>query len=880
MAKKKSFMADQRGQAWLNEQSPDFWIRLQVYPDAISHHETGREYEHKAKRLLIKTGCANLRYICSVARIDSRSDYDSAEQLAERLLTSSSRQHVIYLATFLRIRNTAVVEYFEEFTAVTEKSKLIAEIASHSEGRFETLKPFTKLLYLYTTNPSLLENVHYRYVWRRLPTIYSYSSTEDLSHPSVESLTKNANALIASLNKLKSGEAYEWFGRSRLTASITVFVIHRCFPPSVRSDYQNKFRLQHDFSTVTFALDEYTGTILVKIANRAVAEVVRDWVSTTLSVTLLDTGSTLFTNYRADSVEGAFLGGYDESEGIDLIGITFRYSVGPNHSPISLKAAEYSRSIREDLSWLRQAGMVRLRSLSDIESFRIRYEDHEIEITGLVEKGGAVRFRVNDTGLTEELTQQMRMGFQRAFSVPLDQSIDPTLLAMGPSDIYHYLLGGVHEHQVQPYQRDALGRLVEYGLLKAVHGRSGLCTDVKCSSHRQPIMDEGLKECPACQSPIKWQEFVRYDEDRKVQIRIVRKALEKATGWKMDPTPYSFESHKFYRLSSSHYPGQTICCFLNDRINSGKMETFHRAMFPVLIVHPLGQQSLPVIDPSCIAHVGLPFMLAALDVEDDWKKFRSSCKDIVQRLVRMEKERILKASRLSHEHLQQKPTGYNDRNFEADIFNLLRSLFPFTVKWGGGNKPDGFCSLVFFPDNELSKSVKYNWSYDAKFSESTYDFGIGEHRQMFDYVRRLHTPKSLKSLGNRYNAHVIITNSMEESAMRNAASFMTTQHRLGSETPDFQLVFMRESFLVRLWELVRASEGEFEKRSTYLSESFVATVNNQMNHGYCLLDSTAAVELAAEVLEQPPVQDPVDPEQIKKNLRKQMKPTGVTRSRK
>lgn len=879
MAKKKAAISNSPAVGWLPEQTPDAWVRLQVYPEAIEHPKTGQDYEQKARAVLVKTGLGNLRFLCASAKIAFRSEHDSTEQLATRLLESEFRTELIYLATFIRPRKMAVVEFFDSMTTDRDRSALETEIASHCSRRPETAKPLTKLIYLYRSNPTLLEKIHFRHAWRRLPTIFAYAVSTGLTPHSLKTLSANFHSLVSALDKLKPGESYESFGCSKLTASTTVFVVHRRYPPSVRADYENHFRLQHDFSTIAFSIDELAGSVSVKIANRALAETVRDWIADTLKTTLHDAGSSLFSDYQPESVEAAFLGGYDESHGIDLIGLKFRQSFGPNHSPLVLTSARYSRSIREDLSWLKQAQVIRLRSLSDVESFQLRYEGNEIDIVGMIEKGGAVRFCVNDSGLTEEVVGRLRSAFLKTFLVPLDQSIDPTLLAMGPADIYHFLMAGVNEEDVQPYQKEALGKLVQLGLLQRIEGKAGRCTDLQCKHHSQVVTDPAMAECPACQGELKWHDLCKYEDDRKVQIQIVRGVLQKATGWNMDPALISFESHQFYRLSSDKHPDKTVCVFVNDRLNSGKMETFHRAMFPLIIVHPLGQQGLPVIDPFGIAHVGLPYMLAASDVDEDWKKFRTSVREVVPRLLWMEKERVLKTSRLSHVNLLSKPVGYDDRNYEADVFNVLRSIFPFTVKWGGGNKPDGFSSLVYFPENNLAKPSKYNWSYDAKYSDSTYSFGIGEYRQALDYIRRLHAPKSLKSLGNRYDAHVIITNSMDEQSMKNAADFMATQDRLDEEFPDFRLVFMRDVFLTKLWELVRNSEIEFEKRGTYLSEYFARIIADRTRDGYCLLDEDAAVDLVEEVLDQDPVQQPVDAEKVKKDLKKQMKPIGARPSK-
>lgn len=569
------------------------------------------------------------------------------------------------------------------------------------------------------------------------------------------------------------------------------------------------------------------------------------------------------------------MGGYDEAYGIDIIAIGFRQCLGPNHSPIGVQSTEFSRSVREDLKFLREAGVIRLRSLAEISSISLRFGNQEVTVDGVLESGGSVRFKLKDTGLTEDTVVALREAFASTFLVPLDQSIDPTILSMGPSEIYQYILSGVARDDVQDYQRPWLGKLLERGLVEEVEVKIGKCTDVACSSHSIAIKDKAITECPTCQGKLTWQVNARYQDNRKKLLSETKSILQNATGWKFNPAPYKFESHSFYRLSPKEEPNRTICVFVNDRLNPGKVETFQRAMFPILVVHPQGNQRLPVIDGTGIAHIGLPYAIAASDERLDKKEFRDSCKEITKRLLRMEQERVLRTSRHSHQLLLQKSMGYNDRNYEADIYNILRSLFSFTVKWGGPNLPDGFGSLVYFPTNELAKPANFNWSYDAKFSDTTYEFAKKEFRQMYDYVLTLNQPKRLKTLGNSYDGHAIITNSMDESAMASAASYLWTEHRLGKERADFLLMFIRDRFLSRLWELVRENEGEFQKRSSYLPEFFVTLAKNRVADGYCLLEGGQAEELAESILTQDPIQHPLDAHKVKSDLRQVLKATST-----
>jgi len=54
---------------------------------------------------------------------------------------------------------------------------------------------------------------------------------------------------------------------------------------------------------------------------------------------------------------------------------------------------------------------------------------------------------------------------------------------------------------------------------------------------------------------------------------------------------------------------------------------------------------------------------------------------------------------------------------------------------------------------------------------------------------------------------------------------MATQSRLGLEFPDFQLAFMRDSFLTTLWGRLRAEESEFDNAARiWPSSLFVLSV--------------------------------------------------------
>ncbi len=843
-----------------------YWQALQIYPDAIAHPEAKERFEGKAVKLLADLRIGNLTYICEELGVVLVDGDELPQGIASRLIQSESSRLLIYLAEFLRTRVTSVVEHFDSRFPESVARKIQARIDDKAGGHGETLKPFTKLLAIYLWNSTELESIHYRFAWRRNSTLIEYDIPGSLPERPSQRLEGSIGDLITGLNAIKPGESFVTFGTNELQTGLHVFVLHRNYPTAVRPDYRNRFRFQHDSSRIVFGLDTERSALVIKVANQAISKAISSWVRETLSVDLVSAGGSIYSNYDSRSVARNFMGSYDESHGVDLIAIEFKYSSLPGGSPITISAAEYSRGIRDELGWLHEQGVLKLTSLADLKSLTVRYGDVATQILVDVERGGAVLMRPNDAGLAEDHIAGLKRAFERTFLVPLGQRIDPTMMVMGATEIYHYLLSGVEEQQVRSYQREHFFRLVDKKLLRAVDVKIGRCMKLDCINNLLQLTDPAIVECPACQSSIKWEERRRYVHDQKEISVTAKTILQKAMKWKLSTNVKRFEGYPFYKLSAPASPNKMIYVFLNDRLTSVKTETFQRTMFPILVIHPTGDQRAPTIDVGGIAHVSFPYALAALDDTSSWLLFCNALRRSVQSLLKMEHERVCTSSRVSRELLVGKPPEYDDRKFEADVYNILRCLFPYSIRWGGANKPDGFCSLIHFENNDLSHPLKFNMSYDAKFSERSYQFGIAEYRQMFDYINSLGQSQWLKTEGNRYDGHMIISNSINESSMKNAADFLWSSHRLAKDRPNFLLVFVLEGFLVKLWDLVHENSTEISKRWLIFPEKVVAAIRDKNSDGFSLLDDDAAASIVKDLLRQPPIENPINHEFLLNDL--------------
>ena len=282
-----------------------------------------------------------------------------------------------------------------------------------------------------------------------------------------------------------------------------------------------------------------------------------------------------------------------------------------------------------------------------------------------------------------------------------------------------------------------------------------------------------------------------------------------------------------------------------------------------------------------IAHLGFAYAVSAyLHAEETsydsevWTRFAEDCQNTRNRLVRQREAAVLRSAEHSQDRLKKKDSetdkqyNANGQDFETDVYNLLRCIFPYTHKWGGANRPDGMCSLLFAETADASQITKFNWSYDAKHSwgDKGYDFGIDEKRKVFDYVEKLCKQKELQSQGNRLDAHVIISNNVSDSKIADCARYLAEEHRLGKRDPSILLVLMTQAFLTTLYEEFSKHRDEIAKRWTYLSEKMAGIMIEENADGFVRLDREEAKAIIEWVTSQTAIEIPADAKKVKEGM--------------
>jgi hypothetical protein len=847
--------------------SDDFWQQVLVFPGAIAEGG-GRDYQAQTQSSLLRCGDASLRLLSQHVGINPPAE-SVTPGLVAGLRQADVNKTLIYLAEFYRRKGSAINEEYNFLFSPRQRTQHVAELRELGGRSNLKLRLFVKLALLFEKDHDSIVRTFYRHLWRTRPTSFEFESDRPLDAKLIAEVTKDAGVLAEELEQVTSGMEVRFIGAAQMGQLLDVLLFQREYKPIVRPDYRDSHKTLHGFGWLMVGLSRTARTVSLKNGGQDVADVIRNWFGERVKVDLQRTGLEAFKDYGPATVEEKLLGGYPENSRIRITKMRFRRSLAPSHSPITIESIfKGQQDIRHDLSWSRERGLVRIRSLSDVGGMVIRFSGKEAQVVSEVEHRGAVTFRLNNADLTEEETTDLCKTFQEDFGIPLNIRIDPQLLAMGDIEIFNYLLEADRKDQVVHYQLPALKKLEDLKILIVEPRTIRVCDNGICQLKDQPVEDDQLEECPACQHDLVQKRIEFLVPDEAVIRHTAGKIIGDGLGWKFSSQPSKFEGHDFFALADPTRPDTVVRVVFAKRVSTKLLELLDRSMQPVLVVHTAGQVEHAHLDVAGVAHVGFAYALAAASDAETLARFRIDCRDAIDRLQRKEQERVLRAARQSRQLLDAIPADYSGEQYEVEVFNLLRSLFPYTERWGGPNRPDGFCSLVHYDDLQLRNVEKHNWSYDAKFStrQEGYDLDVGEKRKMFDYVRALMRQPYLQVQGNRLDAHVIISNNMLANAMQSSAEFLRKEHRLGKDHPELKLVFVLDGFIKTLYDSVRGHEGDFTRRWAYLQARLAWMMKQENEHGYVLLDNGSANDLVEWVLRQPVIDTPPDANMIREGL--------------
>lgn len=445
-----------------------------------------------------------------------------------------------------------------------------------------------------------------------------------------------------------------------------------------------------------------------------------------------------------------------------------------------------------------------------------------------------------------------RRSFREAFDVPLNRPIDPTKMTMGQEGVYGYLLEIKSVDQVLPYQKDSFDELRSKGVIRVKAETVRVCRNSKCISFRKVETDLTRASCVKCDATLKSQQVQSVYRDPK-RIQQVLADLMKQAGWTLGDEERQFEGARYYPLTRTDVSGfrQTSAVVFRSTLDDKQRTKLERSSRALVVVKTRTAERAVYPDSTGVGTVSLAYLLAAEGEDASRAEAVGRLKTLLDDLQRDLNRRVHQSAHRSYQDLRDR-SGITDKEFETDVFNVLRALFPETIKLGreGKTEPDGFSAVPWFEDGSLRDGRLWAWSYDAKLAITSkpYDLSSDEYRKIRDYINKLRDSRALFSKSKRLMAHVLVSNNIEPSRMKVAAAYLAGSGGVKPDNKEVVLVLMPIEFLLRLYERVRDAEDRFRRRWPHFATELRTAMMQKNADGYAHLTRLVADQLADRVL--------------------------------
>ncbi|WP_339748219.1 hypothetical protein, partial [uncultured Rubinisphaera sp.] len=540
--------------------------------------------------------------------------------------------------------------------------------------------------------------------------------------------------------------------------------------------------------------------------------------------------------------------------------------------PLSLSNNGLYGELQSDLKHLKESGVIDVRTLEDVKSFTLMLDGKEASIEVIPTKEGAVRFQLNDSGWEDEDLNNLKIEFETVYGIPVNRRIDPQALSLGGIRIVSFLLGCHYEISVEDYQKKLLDELVSDGILRKDTTAHKICGNNLCQN-KLPVLDGKQESCPTCDNVLIEKSIVEINRNVTGTAKYIKNLLKNLVDWNLSPIR-KFEATEYYSLApNSGSSTEEVWVLIRDRLPETTRVLLQRSGRPLLVISPETDLRNIYIDSSGIGNCSISYLFTALRDQAEKKECKKQLSELLSALLTNHQERLLTAARHSYQHVKSGTHGDKGHEYETDIFNLLRTIFKYTVKLGrvGNVEPDGFLSIPVFGDNgsrTLDDVKSWNLTFDVKHSDKPngYDLGMSEKRKIIDYIDSVRRKKRFVGSDRRLRAHAIISNNLKKSEIASASEYVFGSDGVRNSNKDVKLILIMEEFILKIYEDISKKKDEWDRRAPLWGECITDLINSEDASNHLVWDIDTANSLLSDYFELPAVENAMTEKEIIKAL--------------
>ncbi|MDF2065104.1 hypothetical protein [Bacillus sp. Cr_A10] len=842
-----------------NFEEEKYWIGLEVHYYKIND-QWKDVYKPKLEKALLSMTLPQLKELCGICNIDY---VENKEEVVNKINSNEDISKLLY--------------YLKEFQS--KKKKAINELYEwlflNSETRYD-LSSINKLLHFYLVNKSLLFDVFTLYKWGTKASGNKYLTKKKLKPKDLIEIESNNQFLekITDTMHLKSkSHHYKVVSTATNSAHKIIVLIYKQMADILLADFDGN-KSNKKVSEIMFEIDLDDKSISIKSGNKTDEESLIEYFDSNFNTDLQKYKMETFTEFSKKKFE-QLLTSPEISEGLDykafISSITF-------YSSSLWKSPALTFDLKDDDVWpavveANKSGVIRPTSLKDIRFIKLTYNDFSSKrIYSKMEPNGDITFRLQDANLTKQQIQQTNDIFEMLLGLPINQPISNKDFTEGTADKVDFILKRCNPEELGS-TKELFDELMEKGLINqnSISGYS--CANEDCQAFYDQLPQN---DCEVCGDENFFEiQRTKYDLNFNKVKKFTKKQLN---AWANDrgynllnPTTLTLYDKK-YEMFNFEKEYHSIQVLVTSEILPGRtLKRFRKLLTPTIVIY-VGYHEFDFINHNSDSIYPMNFgQIYSYEGDELYDRLDKIIDILDSRSLTI----VTQASSMAYESLiklsEAEDLGeYNDREFEDDVYAIVKDIFPNADKWGremsGERVPEGLFSLQYNTQIGMTnQEFRRIYSFDCKLTakEKGYDLGISEKRKAWDYIDELHNIRDITKYSDRneVSGHIFITNKYKENQIDEMREFFNEKMSGKASTMP---IFIEVDQIILIHKLFRLNYKDILiRRNTFYEE-----MNNLLIQEDGIIKETDICRCFEEVLEQEPEQRHLDMHRVRKNIKK------------
>jgi DNA-binding transcriptional regulator/RsmH inhibitor MraZ len=796
----------------MDDVDTQYWDELRVNYEKIDELQP----ESALGTLLRSLKKSERKDLCNIMKLINL-DIESDDIFLDKVLTVPSTKYLLYLREFLNRKKKAVDD-------------LYSWNFSSSQECYES-SDFIKLVHMYYSSPAKLFEILVLHEWKSKSTGDLFQCDKNFLKKHLESIAADVNfqrTIVDTLYKEAGQETdYKLLAHCKVTDDHYIYMIYKLNKDTKRVDFDRAKRIK-DVDVILMSITLNKKIVEIKSNTKTEIWGLKKYIQEHIGSQLGDIVEEVYTDYEPTRVSQVFKGGeaFSGHEPEDFVINKMVFS-----NSLLIKSPEIVIQFPKSDVWLSvvdafKKKVVDINSLRDINQIKFTANNHSRIVRSVVLENGNVIFKLDDSGIDEDIKKAISEKFINKFGFPLNQPVE-NKFTYGEAAQIDYLISLSTQMKLSEDLQRKFDDLKSRNIIQEKVYTLYKCQESSCGY--QSINEEDFLngQCSKC----KGEEFitsrtVEYSSDEIVIKNIVENCFLNYSTHTTDfvqlkdvKINIKGKEYVLNRFKYKEKPYQVLV--IGNILSKNAIEQIERQLIPTIIIYyGIDKEQAGMFTPNTIEYMDFGLLYLNQHIED----FRKIITPVIETLEERASLHIITVATKALTSLRkligktEELNGeYDEDIFEDEVYPILKDMIPNSEKWGnelrGKPVPEGLLAIQFNKEEGI-KSLKHShvFTYDCKFTtdKTGYDLNSGEKRKGIDYVKRLNRLREISSYctTGQISAHIFISNKFKPKQIQSMAEYFYSE--LGA---DYKVkpVFIEVDVLVYLYSFYNKNKEKIMK---------------------------------------------------------------------